>query len=45
MVNKIFTQSQEKLSKESWRLLLKQKSELDKYRERQKELIRSIYKK
>lgn len=45
MKNKIFTQEQEKLSKEAWRLMLKQKSEMEKYKEVEKKILRSIFKK
>lgn len=39
----IFTEDQEKLSEEAWRLLLRQKSEMEEYREQQKELIQEIF--
>lgn len=42
-MNSIFTEEQEILSEESWRLLLKQKSDKEIYMERQREILRGIF--
>lgn len=39
----IFQTSQKELAEEAWRLALRQKSEQEKYKDVQKEIIRSIF--
>jgi hypothetical protein len=43
ITNKLFTTEQEELGNECWRLMLRQKSEEEIYKERQKEIIRGIF--
>jgi hypothetical protein len=39
----IFTQSQDYLSEQSWKLLLRQKSEKELYLEKQREILKEIF--
>jgi hypothetical protein len=43
MNNDLFTTDQEELSKESWRLLLKQPTEKEKFDEKQREILRGVF--
>jgi hypothetical protein len=39
----LFTTPQSQLSKESWRLMLRKKTELEKLKEKQKKLLQEIF--
>ena len=43
MNNQLFQTPQEQLSEEAWRLALGQKSEKEKYQERQNKLLKEIF--
>lgn len=43
MTDSVFTTDQETLTDEAWRLMLRQKSEDEIYKEKQKEIIRGIF--
>jgi hypothetical protein len=42
-MNGVFIGEQTELATESWRLLTRQKSEIEKYRDKQKEILRRIH--
>ena len=42
-MEKIFQTQQSQLEKESWRLMLRQKSEIEKYKEIQDKIIREVF--
>jgi hypothetical protein len=43
MTNGVFIQSQDKLSMEAWRLSLRQKTDKEKFKEKQEKLLKEIY--